>query len=147
MTVLAHDPSHSGDVPPGVRMVTLDEAFALSDVLTLHCPLTSSTRGIVNRERLAMMRPTSYLINTSRGPLVDEEALAETLEAGAIAGAGLDVLSREPPPADNPLLRARNCYITPHIAWASTAARKRLMAEVAENLAAFIRGERRNVVN
>ena len=147
MTVLAHDPSHSGDVPPGVRMVTLDEAFVLSDVLTLHCPLTSSTRGMVNRERLAMMKPTSYLINTSRGPLVDEEALAETLEAGAIAGAGLDVLSREPPPADNPLLRARNCHITPHIAWASTAARKRLMAEVAENLAAFIRGERRNVVN
>jgi len=147
MTVLAHDPSHSGDVPPGVRMVTLDEAFVLSDVLTLHCPLTSSTRGMVNRERLAMMKPTSYLINTSRGPLVDEEALAETLEAGAIAGAGLDVLSREPPPVDNPLLRARNCYITPHIAWASTAARKRLMAEVAENLAAFIRGERRNVVN
>lgn len=94
-----------------------------------------------------MMKPTSYLINTSRGPLVDEEALAGTLEAGAIAGAGLDVLSREPPPADNPLLRARNCYITPHIAWASTAARKRLMAEVAENLAAFTRGERRNVVN
>ena len=93
------------------------------------------------------MKPTSYLINTSRGPLVDEEALAETLEAGALAGAGLDVLSREPPPADNPLLRARNCHITPHIAWASTAARKRLIAEVAENLAAFIRGERRNVVN
>ncbi len=147
MTVLAHDPTHAGDIPPGVRMVTLDEIFALSDVLTLHCPLTSSTRGIVNRERLAMMKPTSYLINTSRGPLVDEEALAETLEAGAIAGAGLDVLSQEPPPADNPLLRARNCYITPHIAWASTAARKRLMAEVAENLAAFMRGERRNVVN
>jgi glycerate dehydrogenase len=147
MTVLAHDPSHSGDVPPGVRMVSLDEAFALSDVLTLHCPLTSSTRGMVSRERLAMMKPASYLINTSRGPLVDEEALAETLEAGALAGAGLDVLSREPPPADHPLLRARNCHITPHIAWASTAARKRLMAEVAENLAAFGRRERRNVIN
>lgn len=147
MHVLAHDPSHAGDLPPGVRMASLEQLFALSDVLTLHCPLTPSTRGVVNRERLAMMKPTSYLINTSRGLLVDEEALAETLEAGAIAGAGLDVLSVEPPPADNPLLRARNCYITPHIAWASTAARKRLMAEVAENLAAFIRGERRNVVN
>ena len=147
MHVLAHDPSHAGDLPPGIRMASLEELFALSDVLTLHCPLTPSTRGVVNRERLAMMKPTSYLINTSRGLLVDEEALAETLEAGAIAGAGLDVLSVEPPPADNPLLRARNCYITPHIAWASTAARKRLMAEVAENLAAFVRGERRNVVN
>lgn len=147
MNVLAHDPSHTGDPPSGVRMTSLDEVFAMCDVLTLHCPLTSSTKGIVNRERLTMMKPTSFLINTSRGPLVDEEALAETLNAEAIAGAGLDVLSREPPPADNPLLRARNCFITPHIAWASTAARKRLMAEVAENLAAFTRGERRNVVN
>jgi glycerate dehydrogenase len=147
MTVLAYDPSHTGDTPPGVRMASLEDVFSLSDVLTLHCPLTPSTRGIVNRTRLAMMKPTAFLINTSRGPLVDEEALAETLNAGALAGAGLDVLALEPPPADNPLLRARNCYITPHIAWASTAARKRLMAEVAENLAAFIRGERRNVVN
>jgi glycerate dehydrogenase len=147
MNVLAHDPSHVGDLPPETRMTSLDEVFALSDVLTLHCPLNASTRGIVNRERLALMKPTSFLINTSRGPLVDEQALAETLSAGAIAGAGLDVLSLEPPPADNPLLRARNCFITPHIAWASTAARKRLMAEVAENLASFTRGERRNVVN
>jgi glycerate dehydrogenase len=147
MNVLAHDPSHTGDISPGVRVTSLDEVFGLSDVLTLHCPLTPSTRGIVNRQRLAMMKPTSFLINTSRGPLVDEEALAETLNAGAIAGAGLDVLSLEPPPAENPLLRARNCFITPHIAWASTAARRRLMTEVAENLAAFTRGERRNVVN
>jgi glycerate dehydrogenase len=147
MNVLAHDPSHTGDIPRGVRMTSLDEVFALCDVLTLHCPLTPSTRGIVNRERLAMMKPTSFLINTSRGPLVDEDALAETLNAGAIAGAGLDVLSLEPPPADNPLLREMNCFITPHFAWASTAARRRLITEVAENLAAFTRGERRNVVN
>ena len=87
--------------------------------MSLHCPLTPATDKLVNAERLGMMKPSAYLINTSRGPLVDEAALAEALNSGGLAGAGLDVLSIEPPPADNPLLAAKNCYITPHIAWAT----------------------------
>jgi glycerate dehydrogenase len=117
-----------------------------SDVLTFHCPLTPETKHIANAERLAMMKTTAFLINTSRGPLVDEQALAAALNAGRLAGAGLDVLSVEPPTPDNPLLTARNCHITPHFAWASTAARARLMHEVTENVRAFIAGAPRNVV-
>ena len=98
--------------------VDLDTLFRRSNVISLHCPLTEQTRGLVNRRRLAMMKPTAYLINTARGPLIDEAALAEALAAGRIAGAGLDVLAEEPPPADHPLLRLANCTITPHIAWA-----------------------------
>ena len=129
MDVIAYD--RSGRAPlPEIRAVSLDDVFAMSDVLTLHCPLTPDTKHLVNAERLAMMKPTAFLINTSRGPLIDEPALADALNSGMIAGAGLDVLSAEPPPPDNPLLRARNCHITPHFAWASTAARRRLMEEV-----------------
>jgi glycerate dehydrogenase len=92
------------------------------------------------------MKPTAFLINTSRGPLVDEAALADALNAGRLAGAGLDVLESEPPSADNPLFTAKNCYITPHIAWATRASRQRLLDEAVENVAAFLRGEPRNVV-
>ena len=145
MDVIAY--SRSGRAPlPEIRAVSLDELFAMSDVLTLHCPLTPETKHLVNAERLAMMKPTAFLINTSRGPLVDGAALAEALNTGMIAGAGLDVLSAEPPPSNDPLLRARNCHITPHFAWASTAARKRLMDEVVENVRAFIAGTPRNIV-
>jgi glycerate dehydrogenase len=101
---------------------------------------------MVNRERLASMKKTAFLINTSRGGLIDEEALAAALNSGRIAGAGLDVLSVEPPPKEHPLLRAKNCYITPHFAWASTAARARLLEEVTENLRAFLSGTPRNVI-
>jgi glycerate dehydrogenase len=114
-----------------------DEVFRRSDVLTLHCPLTPTTKGIVNAERLALMKPTAFLINTSRGPLIDESALAAALNAGIIAGAGLDVLSVEPPPADHPLYHAKNCFITPHYAWATKAARQRLMDVSVKNVAEF----------
>lgn len=145
MDVIAY--SRSGRVPvPEVKPVSLEDVFSQSDVLSFHCPLTPETKHLASAERLAMMKPTAFLINTSRGPLVDEQGLAAALNAGKIAGAGLDVLSVEPPPPDNPLLTARNCHITPHFAWASTAARKRLMHEVTENVRAFIAGVPRNVV-
>jgi len=151
MEVLVHTghPEIYRDTAEGreVNFVGLDELFERSDVVTLHCPLTEATREMVDRRRLALMKPGAYLINTGRGPLVDEAALAEALNAGRLAGAGLDVLSAEPPPADNPLLTAANCIITPHIAWASRAARARLMETAVGNLAAFIEGKPRNVVS
>jgi glycerate dehydrogenase len=121
--------------------------LSTSDVVSLHCPLTPDTQNLLSAQRLALMQPHAFLINTSRGPLIDEPALAEALNAGQLAGAGLDVLSAEPPATDNPLLRAKNCYITPHIAWATAAARRRLLDTVAENLRAFLDGKPRNVVN
>jgi glycerate dehydrogenase len=147
MNVVASDPDAEGVRSAGVEPVGLDDLFRRSDVLTLHCPLTDSTRAIVNAERLRLMKRTSYLINTSRGGVIDEPALARALNEGWIAGAGLDVLSTEPPPPDHPLLTAKNCSITPHIAWATRAARERLMREVVENLRAFQQGSPRNVVN
>ena len=136
------------DVPvPGVEFVDLETAFRTSDVLSLHCPLTPETRHLVNARRLAWMKPSAFLINTGRGPLVDEYALAEALNSQRLAGAGLDVLSTEPPAANNPLLSARNCVITPHIGWATFEARSRLMSVVVENVRAFLRGEPQNVVS
>lgn len=123
------------------------DVFRRADVLTLHCPLTPATKHIVSKERLALMKPAAFLINTSRGPLIDEPALAAALNSGTIAGAGLDVLSVEPPPADHPLYSAKNCFITPHYAWAAKAARQRLMAVSVKNLAAFLRGAPQNVVS
>jgi len=146
MSVLASDPQV--DRPPeGVRMAGLETLFRESDVVSLHCPLTPATERLVDRQRLSWMKPSAFLINTSRGALIDEAALAEALNADQIAGAGLDVLSVEPPPADNPLLSARNCYITPHIAWATRAARQRLLDIVVDNLKSFLAGTPRNVVN
>ena len=132
---------------PGVQFVALDELFRHSDVVSLHCPLTPETQNLVNAERLEMMKRSAYLINTGRGPLVDEGALAAALHAGQIAGAGLDVLSDEPPPPDHPLLTAPNCYITPHIAWATRAARERLLDVAVANVKAFLAGTPQNVVN
>lgn len=146
MGVLAYDPQVSLSAPAGVRSVDLDQIFRESDVISLHCPLTPQTRGIVNADRLAMMKSTAWLINTSRGPLVDEAALAEALDTDRIAGAGLDVLSREPPPSDHPLLRAKNCFITPHIAWATKSARQRLLDIAVENIRTFLEGHPLNVV-
>jgi len=147
MNVIAHDPDPDRIRSAGFEPVDLNELFRRSDVLTLHCPLTERTRAIVDESRLRLMKRTAFLINTSRGPVIDEPALARALNEGWIAGAGLDVLSVEPPPADHPLLGAKNCTITPHIAWATRAARDRLMSEVVKNLRAFQGGKPRNVVN
>ena len=147
MEVLACDPVVPADVPEGVEIVELEAIFRRSDVVSLHCPLTPETQQLVDQDRLASMKTSAFLINTSRGPLVDEQALAAALGSGGIAGAGLDVLSVEPPPPDNPLLRAKNCFVTPHIAWATRAARERLLGTVVENLSAFLEGRPQNVVN
>jgi glycerate dehydrogenase len=130
-----------------VRFVDLETLFRTSDVVSLHCPLTAETRNLVNAQRLAWMKPSAFLLNSGRGPLVDEAALAEALNRGQIAGAGLDVLSVEPPPAANPLLQAKNCYITPHLAWATRAARDRLLSAAVANVRSFLEGHPRNVVN
>jgi len=147
MKVLACDPAAPAGAAAGVQLTDLERVFRQSDAISLHCPLTPQTYQLVNRERLAMMKPSAYLINTSRGPLVDEEALAEALNSGRIAGAGLDVLAVEPPEPDNPLLSAKNCYVTPHIAWATKAARQRLLTAVVENIRAFLAGRPQNVVS
>ena len=147
MRVLAADVVVPPAVPEGVEIVDLDTLFRRSDVVSLHCPLTPETEQLVNGDRLAMMKTSALLINTSRGPLVDEQALAEALNSGRLAGAGLDVLSIEPSQPDNPLLAAENCFITPHIAWATKAARARLLGTVVENLKAFLEDRPQNVVN
>ena len=145
MKVIVHTrTSGKGD---GMIYVDLDTVFAESDVISLHCPLTPETQDLVNRDRLRRMKDTAVLINTSRGPVVDESALADALNQGEIAGAAVDVLSVEPPPEDNPLLGARNCIITPHIAWATLAARNRLMDTVVGNVKAWMEGRPENVVN
>ena len=132
--------------PAFVRFVNLESVFRESDIVSLHCPLTAETKNLVNAERLSWMKPTAFLLNTSRGQLIDEPALAGALNSGQIAGAGLDVLSTEPPQAENPLLKARNCIITPHLAWATRAARSRLMKIAVENIRAFLQGRPQNVV-
>ena len=136
----------SKTLPTFVERANLETLFRTSDVVTLHCPLTPETRHLVNAQHLAWMKPSAFLLNTSRGGLVDEQALADALNAGRIAGAAVDVLSVEPPPADNPLLRAKNCLITPHFAWATRAARTRLLKTTVENVRAFLAGKPQNVV-
>jgi len=131
----------------GLQRVDLDALLAASDVVSLHCPLDNTTRGLINACRLARMKPGALLINTGRGALVDEQALLAALQSGHLGGAGLDVLSVEPPPAGLPLLQAPNCVITPHIAWASRQARSRLIEASAGNVAAILAGAARNVVN
>ena len=130
-----------------VTWLGVDELFEQADVVSLHCPLTPETEGLVNAARLASMKPSAYVINTGRGPLIDEAALADALANGAIAGAGLDVLSSEPPSADNPLLTAPNCIVTPHIAWATVASRRRLLQIAAGNVKAYLDGNPTNVVS
>ena len=138
-------PRDSGSVP--VRFLPLDELFATADVVTLHCPQTPENGGFVNARLLGLMKPTAFLLNLARGGLVSEDDLAAALQRGQLAGAGLDVVAHEPMLADNPLLTAPNCIFTPHIAWASLAARRRLMATVSANVSAFMAGAPVNVVN
>jgi glycerate dehydrogenase len=161
MRVLAHTRSQAGlnagelrgedtkEISPRspFEMVDFEALFRQSDVVSLHCPLTPETKNLINAQRLSLMKRSAFLLNTSRGALIDEAALAEALNSNQIAGAGLDVLATEPPPADHPLLRARNCLVTPHIAWATRAARARLLDIGIANVKAFLAGQPQNVVN
>ena len=146
--VAAHQSSMDRlELPYEVEWLPVEEVFAQADFLSLNCPLTSETEKVVNAEHLKKMKSSAIVINTGRGPLVDEQALTDALNNGTIAGAGLDVLSTEPPAGVNPLLSAKNCVITPHIAWASREARARLIAIAAVNLSSFLSGIPQNVVN
>jgi len=148
MGVLAHDARPAE--PPAYRpfaFAPLEEVFARSDVVSLHCPLTAESEGLVGERLMGLMQPHAFLINTARGGLVREADLAAALNAGRIAGAAVDVVSAEPIRADNPLLAAKNCLLTPHIAWATLAARRRLMETTARNIEAFLRGVPIHVVN
>ena len=141
LRILAHRRNPTPPPPEGVEYADLDRLFSESDVVSLHCPLSPATAGLVNAARLAQMKPSAFLINTSRGPLVVEPDLADALRDHRIAGAAVDVLSTEPPAPDNPLLAAPRCFVTPHIAWATDAARRRLIDVAAENLRAFLNGK------
>ena len=147
MKVIFNNRSQINDAPVGTHQTSLDEIFIKSDVVSINCPLTSENTGFVKVDLLQKMKPSAVLINTGRGGLINEADLAEALNAGIIAAAGLDVLSTEPPMPDNPLLKAKNCFITPHIAWATNEARQRLMQITAENLQCFISGIPQNIVN
>ena len=134
--------SKAADVlPAGVEKATLEELLAAADVLSLHCPLTEQTRHLISRETLRQMKSTAILINTGRGPLVDDQAVADALAEGQLAAFCADVLTEEPPKADNPLLKQSNAFITPHIAWASTEARVRLLQVAIDNVRSFVAGE------
>ncbi|CAN5911997.1 D-2-hydroxyacid dehydrogenase [soil metagenome] len=147
MRVIAYRRTWKEEPLAGVEQATSESIFTESDVLTLHCPLTESTKDLINTVSIAKMKSSAILINTARGPLVHEADLANALNEGRLAGAGLDVLSAEPPKADNPLQTAKNCFITPHIAWASKEARTRLIAAATANVQAFIEGHPKNVVS
>lgn len=148
MQILAASPKREElPVYENFEWATLEELLMASDVVSLHCPLTPGTRGLISAQRLALMKPTAFLLNTSRGPLVDDQALASALNQGRLAGAAIDVLPAEPPPAGHLLFSARNCIVTPHMAWATREARMRCMKTVVENIMAFLDGCPRNVVS
>lgn len=147
MKVKAFTRKEQSQLPQGVEKASINDLFSTSDIVSLHCPLTDSTKNLVDASMLRLMKPNAILINTGRGPLVNEKDLADALNEGIIIAAGVDVLSSEPPSADNPLLSARNCFITPHIAWATKEARTRLMDIATENVAAFLAGKPINLVS
>lgn len=147
MEVYAYTSKNFLQLPHNIHKVSLDELFSTCDIISLHCPLTPDTQHLVNASRLKSMKPTAILINTSRGPVVNEQELATALNNGTIAAFGGDVLSVEPARADNPLLTAKNCYLTPHTAWGTLEARTRLMTILKENIEAFLSGKPQNVVN
>ncbi|MCK5456086.1 MAG: hypothetical protein KAI45_03100, partial [Melioribacteraceae bacterium] len=147
MRVIVNTRSEIVDPEDFISQVTFHEVFKLSDILTLHLPLTEQSKNMITKTQLSQMKKSALLINTSRGPIVNEYDLAEALNNNQISGAGLDVLSTEPPSRNNPLLEAKNCIITPHIAWATQASRKRLMSVAVNNIKAFIDSEPQNVVS
>lgn len=148
MRVVAHDSVQTNPPAyPGFRWAGLEELLRESDVVSLHCPLFPETEGLINAQRLRLMKPTAFLINNSRGPLTVDQDLADALNAGRLAGAAVDVLSAEPPPDSNPLLTAKNCLVTPHMSWATKEARSRLMGLAVDNVKSFLAGKPQNVVN
>ena len=147
MKVLIANRSVKNNLPENVTQVNIEEVFSTSDIVSINCPLTENNVGFVNHKLIGLMKPTALLINTGRGPLINETDLAKALNNETIAGASLDVLSTEPPAINNPLIGAKNCIITPHIAWATYEARTRLMNIAYENLKAFIKGNAQNTVS
>jgi len=147
MKVKALTSKNAEALPAGIEKASLDELLATADVLSLHCPLTETTRHLMNRETLAKMKPTAILINTGRGPLIDDQAVADALANGQLAAFCADVLTEEPPKANNPLLKQPNAFTTPHIAWASKEARVRLLQVATDNVRAFVNGKPQNVVS
>jgi len=148
MEILGHSRTETDQTHrKNFRWTNLEELLEQSDIVSIHCPLTSQTAGLINNRTLEKMKRTAFLLNTSRGPIVREEDLAAALNEGKIAGAALDVLSTEPPPLNNPLFMAKNCLITPHVAWATKEARLRLMESVVSNLSAYLDGNPKNVIN
>ena len=146
MKVIFQNRSGKTDLPSGVTQKNLSEVFAESDFVSLNCPLTAENMEFVNRDLLKTMKPTAVLINTGRGGLINEQDLADALNSGQLAAACLDVLSTEPPLPDNPLVSIQNCFITPHIAWATFEARLRLLNITTDNLKSFITGNPQNTV-
>ena len=147
MDISACTSKNSSDLPECIRKTTLEGLLSTSDVISLHCPLTAENAGMINAETLKSVRRGAILINTGRGGLIDEQAVADALESGQLAAYCADVLTEEPPRADNPLFHQPNAFITPHIAWATKEARARLLAICADNIKAFIEGHPQNVVN
>ena len=147
MQVKAMTSKKAEELPAGIQKAELQSLLASADVVSLHCPLTEGTKHLIHRETLRLMKPSAILINTGRGPLVDDEALAEALNEGRLRAYCADVVTEEPPKADHPLLHAPNAFITPHIAWATVEARKRLLQTAIGNVEAFVKGHPVNVVS
>ena len=147
MDVYAFTSKNASDLPECIRKTTMEGLLAVSDILTLHCPLTESTREMINKDSLKQMKCDAILINTARGPLVNEQEVADALRSGQLAAYGADVMCDEPPSEDNPLFGVPNAYLTPHVAWATIEARRRLVNIAVANVKAFVNGVPQNVVN